>query len=482
MAEKKWYDNAVMVNRDPNWTYRANITSAENCRTVFESVFSRFGEGAITDVMLGVLEQTTMVPSKHLMWRGEKFLQKIENGHEVSYPDHEKLYKPYAEFGVDGVQIFIDEMHKLGIRPWISLRVNDVHFGHDETSFLHSDMFYEEVAAGHHIGDHYGYYGRAFNFKHDRYRNALLGFIKELLDKYDMFGIEMDFMREIYCFDYLGDPDGIQDVIMDFMRTVKAYALEAEKRVGHDIKVSIRTCRDPEDAYIFGFDIKRMADEGLIDIVVPTPRWDPTDSGMPIRKWKALLGDSVGIIAGMETNNFKSSINTAENEKAYAASFYAQGADGIYFNNHEAYNDRNRTSWRVNRDTCLKGRRDFVVTSQDCAAYKSEAYKPLPFRIGYSNMLPLEIGKVKPTDKVVLTIDFEGDELPEICINGFRANSRRVVEPLVLRTAGQERWMCATENIPLEYDFTGFSTDSKAVLGFIGSGKINYIRVTIVSK
>ncbi len=478
MAEKKWYDDAVMVNRDPNWMYRAGGDSPEVCRSVLESFFSKY-EGNSTDILLGVLEQTTTMPSKHLMWRGLKAVQTIENGHEVSYPDHMGMYKAYTEYGVDGVQIFIDEVRRLGKRPWITLRVNDVHFPYDETSFLHSDMFYEEVKAGHNIGEHYGYYGNAFDFKKSvRYREALLGFIGEILDTYDVFGIEMDFMREIYCFDYLGDSEGIHDIILDFMREVKRMAKKAEERVGHDYKISIRTCRDPEDAYTFGFDIKKMADEGLIDIVVPSPRWSPTDSGIPIRKWKALLGDSVGIIGGIESHNFKQTYNTWENAKAYAAAFYAQGADGIYFNNHENFNDRNRLSWTVNRASCYEGRRYFVVTEQDCAAYKSKAYKPLPFKIISNYQLPLEIGKVKKGDKVTLIIDYEGEKLPKAAIGNVRAEGK-VVEPLVLPLQNKEQWLNATEHTPVEYDLSGFETDGPIVLRFIGSGTVHYVRLTI---
>ncbi len=236
MAMTKWYDNAVMVNRDPNWYGAAAGESAEECRASLTDYLSKY-EGAVTDVLIGVLEQTSIIPSKHIMWRGDKVLRKVENGKEVDYTylSMMRLYRAYAEFGVDGVQIFIDEMKKKGIRPWITLRVNDVHFGGDEAAFLRSDMYYEAKAAGEMVGADYGYYKTAFDFKYPRYREALLNYIGEILDKYDMFGLELDFMREIYCFDYVKDK-GIQEIMLDFMRRVKGMAKEAEGRVGHDIK------------------------------------------------------------------------------------------------------------------------------------------------------------------------------------------------------------------------------------------------------
>ena len=483
MGNKKWYDNAVMVNRDPNWYGACRGENAEACRANLSQYLSQY-EGAITDVLIGVLEQTSIIPSDYIMWRGAKAIQKTENGKPVDYSSMMHLYKAYAEYGVDGVEVFIEEMKKLGIRPWITLRVNDVHNGSDETSFLRPDIYYEVKEAGEMVGPDYSYYATAHNFKYPRYREALVKYIGEIFDKYDMFGLELDFMREIYCFDYFGDPEGIQEIMLDFMRRVKKMALEAEKRVGHDIKISIRTCRDPDDAYVFGFDIKKMADEGLIDVVVATPHFATTDSGIPIRKWKALLGDSIGVIAGMEMLNSANAArahNFPENAKAYAASFYEQGADGIYFNNHEYYTDHNRACWQINRDSCYEGRRDFVVTYQDCCPYPVLAYKPLPFRIGYSNILPLELGKIKPTDKVKLLIDFDGENLPEIAINGFRANERKIVEPLTLYGFRGEP-VYPTPHTPVEYDFTGISTDSKALIGLIGSGLVSYMRITIISE
>jgi len=75
MSNKKWFDSAVMVNRDPNRYGGIDGSSAEACRKSMENVFSAYC-GKITDVCLCVLEQTYMIPSKYITWRGEKYLQK----------------------------------------------------------------------------------------------------------------------------------------------------------------------------------------------------------------------------------------------------------------------------------------------------------------------------------------------------------------------------------------------------------------------
>ncbi len=480
METKKWYDNAVMVNRDPNWIYRIKGDSETECKEHFEKFISQY-EGAVTDVMFAVLEQTAMVPNNSFMWRGEKYLQKIENGHEVDYSSYETMYKAYTEYNFDGIQIFIDQMHKLGIRPWLTFRMNDAHFSSAETSFIHSDMFYEEIAAGHNTHERYAYYRNLFNWRYPRYKNAILNYIEELLGKYDIFGIELDFMREIYCFDYVGDPDGIQEIMLDYFREVKKRVTAAEKRLGHDLKISLRICRDPDEAYDLGFDVETMVREGLIDVLVPTGHFGSTDGCMPVRKWKKIVGDDIALIGGIETNNYKLTVNTPEHAKAYAASFYAQGADGIYFNNHEYYTDRNRASWRVNKENCHKGRREFTVTEQDYGAYDPLAFKPFPYTFVPKMFMPLELGRVKKTDKVTLIIDFDGPRRPIAEILGVVDPVGKDIEPLI-RPALGDKTVNLTEHTPIAYDLSGFETDSKVIVSLIGKGTISYMSVIIESE
>lgn len=262
---KNWYDGALLINRDPNWYRAIDVTSAETAAKSLREYFSCYKGHKVTDVMLGVLEQTTLIPSKAFYWRGDKYLQKSENGYEVDYTqdDVAKLYKCFAEYGVDAAQIFIDTMNECGIRPWLALRMNDVHFGEDATSFIRSDMYYAAKEANEMVGPEYGYFGYGFDFKYPRYRNAILGYIEELLNKYDIFGLELDFMREIFCFDYKNEPDCAK-IMTEYIREIRMLTNAASKRIGHDIKLLIRICRDPKDALDFGFDIKRMCEEDCL--------------------------------------------------------------------------------------------------------------------------------------------------------------------------------------------------------------------------
>ncbi len=476
MDTKTLLKNALMVSEDPNWYGVMSPKSKEDCIRSLEKYFDKFN-GKMTDVLLCVLEQTTILPSKYHTWRGEKFLQKKENGIDVDYPFLEGLYKGFSVYGVDGVQIFIDTMKKKGIRPWITLRMNDAHHGSLPTSFLRPDAFYEAAEAGEIIGEEYGYYEHCFDFTYPKYRNAILGYIGEILDKYDFFGLELDFMREIRCFDYKNNPE-CHKIITEYMREVKKLVTKAEGRVGHKITVSIRTCRSHVDALEFGFDIKTMVDEGLVDVVVPSPRWNPSDSAIPIAEWRELLGDKITIIAGIETTSMWATIQKPEMTKAYTAVYYDEGADGIYYNNHEAASERNLASWSITRENCLEGRREFVVTFNDCYSDTSRRYKPLPLTFDGAGELPLKISLVKPTDKVKVMVDFEGDAPPTLSALDKKNVAATVIEPLVYDAIG-EKTKVVTEHTPLCYDMSGISTKSDVTLSFNGTGTIHYLTIII---
>lgn len=339
---KHWYENARLVNRDACWYMLLEESSKEAMERSIREYFLSFGQDNTTDVLLCILEQTAVVPTRSFQFRGDKYLQKSENGIPVDYSggkpgdlDHlEGLYRCFREYGIDVPQIFTETMTQLGIRPWLTLRMNDAHFGLEKTNFLRSDMYYDAAAAGETIGDGYGIYTHCYDFRHSRYPAAIRAFIEEVLNRYDVFGLELDFMRYIYCFDYLNHPDCHQ-IMTEYIRSIRRVTDAAGKKWGHPVRLMIRTCRDPKDALKFGFDIKTLCHAGLIDAVVPTPEGIITDSGLPVAQWKALVDGKIPIFAGLEARNVQMTVSRPEHLKAYAAAFYAGGAEGIYLNNHE---------------------------------------------------------------------------------------------------------------------------------------------------
>ena len=481
---KPWYENALLVNRDACWYMLLDESSKEAMEQSVRAYFRSFGRDKVTDVLLCILEQTALIPNKAFQFRGDKYLQKSENGVPVDYSGGvsgelahlEGLYKCFYEYGIDVPRIFVEIMGELGIRPWLTLRMNDAHFGLEKTNFLRADMYYEATATGETIGEEYGIYTHCYDFRHSRYPNAIRNLIAEALEWYDVFGLELDFMRYIYCFDYKNDPQ-CRRVMTDYIRSIRRVLDGAGEKWGHPVRLMIRTCRDPKDSFDFGFDIKTLCDEGIIDAVVPTPEGIVTDSGLPVEQWKNLVGGKIPVFAGQEARNVKMTVSRPEHQKAYTAAFYAAGADGIYLNNHEYDRPRHHEIRSITRENCIRGRREFVVTWQDTVAEGNPVYQPLPMTVCGEAELPLEVGPVDPGSKVRLVIDFEGEEFPSVSAGEKTAISGRLTEPVTELSSGAP--VLVTEHRPVAYDLTGITTDSALLLTFTGDGIIHYVNVII---
>ena len=198
---------------------------------------------------------------------------------------------------------------------------------------------------------------RCYNFAYPEIREKFVRYIEELLTKYDVFGIDLDFLREIYCLDYKNDPD-CHKYMTAMIREIRSVLRAAERRCGHPICLMVRLPRSAEEARGFGFDIVTWCREGLIDAVSPCARWACNDSGVPIRAWRELLGEDIALFTGIESRSLEVSLNTVEQCKGYAAAGYAQGANGLYLNNHH------KELLKLSLNMLIKMVIDYVKTTQ----------------------------------------------------------------------------------------------------------------------
>ncbi len=480
MTNKKWFSDALLINRDPNWYgVLTNCDSAEAAEGALRSFFTKFTEHKITDIQLCVFENTSIIPSDAVMWRGLKYLQTEENGIPVSYPWLEYLYRTYTEFGLDPVQIILDTVRAGGIRPWITLRMNDAHFGYDETAFLRDDFFYVAKENGWMIGDRYGYFGHCLDYGCEPVRARMLSFIGEILDKYDIFGLELDFMREIFSFDYLSNPN-CRDQMNGFISDVRALCMKAGARRGHPVRLMVRVPRSIEDAYVFGFDVGAWVRNGWIDAIVPTPRWEIVDDAIPVAAWKALVGEDVAVFPGLEILCVNHSMLTHETAKAYSAAWNTQGADGLYFNNHDYATPEHVKVYGLHRDTVLEGTRRYIVTYQDIAAEGNPQYWPLPMTVDGQGTMQLCIGPVRKGERLTvyanvtdgaLAMQLDGQMLGE----GERCT---VLEELDLFHAG-ERVALTGDSSTYRYSAPGFVTAGSVTLTLQGHGVLDYLEFRI---
>lgn len=237
--------------------------------------------------------------------------------------------------GVDYPARVIQRCRHRGISPWISLRMNDVHENDNLEHPFHSAICRkpELFRQG-----HPGYFARALDYAHPEVRDHYKALIAETLERYDIAGLELDFLREPYLFSKGKEQEG-RRLLTEWMRGVRALADRAASTRGHAVKLGVRVPSCPDTAIGLGLGAPAWAKQGLVDLIVPAPRWRTLEFAMPLRKWRELVGDRVTLAGGLEAHycpapNATARPVTCEEAVGAAVAVLTGGADVVYLFNY----------------------------------------------------------------------------------------------------------------------------------------------------
>lgn len=324
---------------------------------------------------------------------------------------HERGFDPYA--------VWIARCREKGIVPWLSMRMNDIHDVPDAKSYMHSTFWLNHPEFWRVPNDKSGGWTvRALDFGHPEVREYAMSFVRELLERYDPDGLELDWMRFGWHFKAGEETQGAE-ILTDFVREVRDLTLEWSVKRGHPIKLGVRVPAHPDAAKGLGMDGVRWAREGLIDMLVPCPFWTSSDFDIPVELWKERIGESaknVVIAPGLEhnTRGWPGGGHIANDLAAtagFAASAWQRGADQIYLFNYMDSQTRPVTvdEYRVILDSGLQ--RDFVYATprRHIQAYRDtvpagfDAGVVLPAETGAPATFKLHTGP-KPVDRQVVFI------------------------------------------------------------------------------
>jgi hypothetical protein len=243
----------------------------------------------------------------------------------------------------------------------------------------------------------------------------------------------------------------------------------------------IRLPRSIQDAYSFGYDVALWAKKGWIDAVVPTPRWEISDDSIPVAEWKALVGENIAVFPGVETLGYQFTNTTAEMAKAYSAAWNTQGADGLYFNNHDYATPKHVQVYDLHRDTVLQGVRRYVVTFQDIVAKGNPGYRPLPLEVKGEAALSWCIGPVRPTDRLTVIAEIEGEPVT-LSLNG-QPLSPGIPHAPILGThvdfPDGDPIALTKEGATYAFAAPDFVTENSVTVTFRGNGRVTYLEFYI---
>jgi len=257
-------------------------------------------------------------------------------------------YRLLGRQGLDPIAVWVARCREKGISPWLTMRMNDLHTVHLPDSPLNSTFWREHpeywrvpssINDDHFTADRCA--ERAFDFAHPEVREYHMRLIRELLECYDVDGIELDWMRFWAHFAPGRERQGCA-IMSDFMADVRRLTEEWSRRRGHAVKVSARVPSHPQNARGLGLDGVAWAKQGLVDLLVPTPFWFTSNPDVPIELWLELMGpasEKVALAGGIEVRLHTNRVlphctyNDIEGARGEIVSMLDRGATHVYLFN-----------------------------------------------------------------------------------------------------------------------------------------------------
>jgi len=224
-----------------------------------------------------------------------------------------------------------------GMSPWITLRMNDCHENDIPAHPFHGSFWIKNPQLRRKNCS--GYFATCLDYANPEVRDFYMSLIVETVGRYDIDGLELDFMREPYVFSADKEREGAP-ILTAWVREVRKRTSDAAAKRGHPVRLGVRVPSRPEVAVAMGLDAITWAKEGLIDVLVTTPRWATLEFDLPITQWRQVLGEAkVALVGGLEVlyrpvPDGPPSTVSPELAIGAATSVLSQGADAVYLFNY----------------------------------------------------------------------------------------------------------------------------------------------------
>jgi len=241
--------------------------------------------------------------------------------------------KAMHEAGHDMVAIMIEQAHRDGLAFIAGLRMNDRHpIAIKETTWLERPEWHLK------LGQEGAYWEGGFDYSKEGVREGVLAFVADMLDHYDVDGIEYDWMRFVYVF-----PTGTEQenapLLTDFHRRTRDLVDKASSRRGCKLTLGVRVPHVLGQCLPAGFDVATWIREGLVDYVVPS-HFGHMDPNARIEDFRKLTeGGDCRVYPSLQGHAWTGPCRLQEygpqHYYAVARNWYAGGADGLEIYNYQ---------------------------------------------------------------------------------------------------------------------------------------------------
>ena len=240
--------------------------------------------------------------------------------------------------GTDPLEVMVKFCRENDMEIFWSMRMNDTHDTADPLLRPRWKTDHPEYLMG--TKDHPPRKGgwTRVNYGRKEVREMAFAVIKDVCQRYDVDGIELDFFRHPLFFksQILGRDATEEDcqLMTDLMRRVREATEEIGLKRGRPILVSVRVPDSVEGASVMGMDIGRWMDEGLIDILAVSGYFRLNDWETTVALGKK---HNVPVFAGLSESRMRDDPGgvrrSIETYRARAMNAWDAGVDSVYLFN-----------------------------------------------------------------------------------------------------------------------------------------------------
>jgi len=239
--------------------------------------------------------------------------------------------------GLDPFGMFLEALKRAGKETFITYRMNDVHNPTEDWNLPrvrreHPDCIVDIGAVEANRAEWMSY---CMDYSRPEVREYVLATFRELVELYDVDGIQLDWMR--FPRHLSGSPEQVWEkrhFLTEFTSQVRSIIRRSGKRI-------LLTARVPTSAAgrrHVGLDVAEWTRQGLVDFLVIHP-FLTTDFVIPLQELRLELGSyPVPIYAGFDFGHGLQN-HCPESLRAAALSLYDCGADGIYVFNFPCWQE-----------------------------------------------------------------------------------------------------------------------------------------------
>ena len=260
---------------------------------------------------------------------------------------HGNRTKELIEQGADPLAVSIEACRLRDIEVFWTIRMNDIHDNFWEEMISQWKKAHPDMLLGK-SGDKSEYPDTDprhvwtwADFSRPEVRDLLVKIVEDVVDRYDVDGIDLDYLRHpAYfkeCLEFKAATKAHRDMLTDMMAKMRQVILAASERKGKPILLSVRILPTVELNRRMGVDVERWVKEGYVDFIAIGGGYDPFtmpvndlidqghDWGVPVYVCLSQSGFG-GASSRVKGAKFSHSI---ECWRAAASNAWNAGADGI---------------------------------------------------------------------------------------------------------------------------------------------------------